>query len=246
MNRGTAPPGVVGDRQIAHWVRAMFDRVAHRYDLLNHLLSFNVDRYWRARTIGLLRHVLQRPDAAVLDICCGSGDLALALDKGGEARVFASDFSHPMLRVASRKFRRRRASAALFEADALQLPFRDASFDLVTVAFGFRNLVDYRQGLAEMRRVLKPGGLAAILEFSQPPNPLLRALYGFYSRRILPLVGGLISGSREAYAYLPDSVSRFPGPDQLAGEMLLAGFHHAEYHRLTGGIAVLHLGAAGE
>ena len=157
----------------------MFGRVAHRYDLANHLLSFNIDRYWRAHTVRRVRDILERPDARVLDICCGTGDLVLALAKRGRP-VLGSDFCHPMLVAAHRQDRAARAPAVLFESDALRLPLRDASLDLITVAFGFRNLANYEAGLAEMRRVLRPGGMAAILEFSQPPN---RAL-----RRALPLL----------------------------------------------------------
>ena len=130
----------------------------------------------------------------------------------------------------------------VFEADALSLPLADGSLDLITVAFGFRNLANYRRGLEEMLRVLKPGGMAAILEFSQPPNPAFRALYGFFSTRVLPRVGGLVSGSREAYSYLPESIRKFPGAEQLAQEMRQAGFSRVEFERMTGGAVALHLG----
>jgi demethylmenaquinone methyltransferase / 2-methoxy-6-polyprenyl-1,4-benzoquinol methylase len=139
---------------------------------------------------------------------------------------------------------RRRAHAVLFESDALRLPVRDRSLDLITVAFGFRNLANYQAGLLEMRRVLRPGGAAVILEFSQPPNRAFAALYNFYSRRILPLIGGMISGSRDAYTYLPESVRKFPSAPQLAAEMRNAGFHPVEFEYLTGGIVALHLGTA--
>jgi demethylmenaquinone methyltransferase/2-methoxy-6-polyprenyl-1,4-benzoquinol methylase len=145
-----------------------------------------------------------------------------------------------MLRAAAGK-----GARTLIEADALSLPFPDHSVDLITIAFGFRNLADYDTGLREMLRVLRAGGMAAILEFSQPPNPVFGALYNFYSRRILPAAGGLISGNRDAYAYLPDSVRRFPGPDELALQMRRAGFAEVEYQRMTGGIVALHTGRAG-
>ena len=146
----------------------------------------------------------------MLDICCGTGDLVLALARGRGAPVFGSDFCHPMLDAARDKGRAPPRAPVLFESDALRLPLRDASLDLVTVAFGFRNLANYEAGLAEMRRVLRPGGMAAILEFSQPPGAAFAALYHFYSRRILPWIGGALSGNRDAYTYLPESVRRFP------------------------------------
>jgi demethylmenaquinone methyltransferase/2-methoxy-6-polyprenyl-1,4-benzoquinol methylase len=218
--------------------------VAHRYDTANHLLSFQIDRYWRARTVRRVSDVLDRPDARVLDICCGTGDLVVALEKGRGGPVLGADFCHPMLEGARRKIARRGLRSAVFEADALNLPLAAASLDLITVAFGFRNLANYRAGLDEMRRVLKPGGVAAILEFSQPPNPVFAALYDFYSRRILPLVGGVLSGRRDAYRYLPESVRRFPGPEELARAMREASFREVVYERMTGGIVALHRGTA--
>jgi demethylmenaquinone methyltransferase/2-methoxy-6-polyprenyl-1,4-benzoquinol methylase len=177
--RGATPAGAQGEQDAARWVRAMFGRVAHRYDLANHLLSFNIDRLWRARTVARVRPVLERPGARVLDLCCGTGDLLLAL---GPSNTIGADFCHPMLVRA-----REKGARSVVEADALRLPFPDASLDLITTAFGFRNLADYDAGLREMRRVLRPGGMAAILEFSQPPNRIFGALYAFYSRRVLPL-----------------------------------------------------------
>ena len=237
--KGTSPVGARTEQEAAAWVRAMFGRVAPRYDLANHLLSFNVDRYWRSRTVARVRDVLARPHARVLDICCGTGDLVRALQKLNPA-VMGSDFCHPMLVAAQSKV----AASPLFEADALRLPLPDASLDLITVAFGFRNLANYEAGLREMRRVLRSGGLAAILEFSQPPNPLFGALYSFYSRRVLPVIGGALSGSRDAYTYLPESVRKFPAPEVLAEMMRAAGFGPVEFERLTGGIVALHLGSA--
>jgi demethylmenaquinone methyltransferase/2-methoxy-6-polyprenyl-1,4-benzoquinol methylase len=241
--KGTTPLGARNEREAAAWVRDMFARVAHRYDLANHLLSFNIDRLWRARTARRVGRILERPEARVLDICCGTGDLVLALAKGGPATrpTFGSDFCHPMLTAAHEKIERRRVRAPLFEADALRLPLRDASLDLITAAFGFRNLADYGAGLEEMRRVLRPGGMAAILEFSQPPNPAFAALYGFYSRRILPWIGGALSGSPDAYRYLPESVRKFPSAPELADDMRRVGFQSVSYELLTGGIVALHL-----
>jgi len=220
----------------------MFGRIAPRYDLLNHLLSMNIDRYWRARTVARVADVLARPDAKALDICCGTGDLMLALAKRGKAHVYGSDFSHPMLVAAREKADRRKAGSGLFEADALRLPLADESLHVLTVAFGFRNLANYRHGLDEILRVLKPGGRAAILEFSTPPNRALAQLYGFYSRNVLPRIGGWISGSRDAYTYLPESVRKFPGAEDLAIQMREAGFADVRFERMTAGIVALHLG----
>jgi demethylmenaquinone methyltransferase/2-methoxy-6-polyprenyl-1,4-benzoquinol methylase len=238
--KGATPEGARSEQEAAQWVRAMFGRVAHRYDLANHLLSFNMDRYWRGHTVTRVREVLAHPESRVVDICCGTGDLVRALQRArpAGAQVIGSDFCHPMLVAADAKL----GSNPLFEADALRLPLADASLDLVTVAFGFRNLANYEAGLREMRRVLRPGGMAAILEFSQPPHPLFGALYTFYSRRVLPVIGGALSGSRDAYTYLPESVRKFPGPEELARMMRAAGFHRVDFERLTGGIVALHLG----
>jgi demethylmenaquinone methyltransferase/2-methoxy-6-polyprenyl-1,4-benzoquinol methylase len=230
------------EQEAAHLVRAMFGRVARRYDLANHLLSFSIDRYWRAHTARRLRHILANPAARVLDICCGTGDLVVELERLRGAGVLGSDFCHPMLVSAARKLGRGRMRSSLFEADALRLPLADHSIDLLSVAFGFRNLANYEAGLAEMRRVIRPGGTAAILEFSQPPHRAFRALYHFYSRRILPWIGGAISGDRSAYTYLPESVKKFPSASRLADAMRRAGFRNTEYEFLTGGIVALHLG----
>jgi demethylmenaquinone methyltransferase/2-methoxy-6-polyprenyl-1,4-benzoquinol methylase len=224
----------------------MFGRIAPRYDLLNHLLSFNLDKRWRARTVARVAEILDRPDARVLDLCCGTGDVLLALEcqrknVHGHKPVLASDFCHPMLVEARRKIGGRGFRSPVFEADALSLPLADSSLDLITVAFGFRNLANYQHGLEEMLRVLKPGGVAAILEFSQPPNPAFRAFYGFFSTSVLPRVGGLISGSPDAYSYLPESIRKFPGAEQLAQEMRQAGFSQVEFERMTAGAVALHI-----
>jgi len=244
--KGTTPLGTRNEREAANWVRGMFGRVAHRYDFANHLLSFNMDRLWRARTVRRVRHVLEKPDARVLDICCGTGDLLLALASRSKGRVvLGSDFCHPMLTAAKDKVTKRSAGAVLFESDALRLPVRDASLDLVTVAFGFRNLANYESGLRELLRVLAPGGTAAILEFSQPPNRTFASLYNWYSREILPMIGGAISGSKDAYTYLPESVRKFPTATDLAADMSRLGFADVRYEYLTGGIVALHLGTRG-
>lgn len=238
---GATPRGAANEQEAAAWVREMFGRVAPRYDLLNHLLSFNIDRHWRSRTVKRLQPVLNRKNARVLDLCCGTGDLMLALQAGANARVFGSDFCHPMLIAAKEKAGGR---APLFEADALTLPVADHSLDAITVAFGFRNLVNYEAGLRELKRVLRPGGVAAILEFSQPPNAVFNVLYSFYSKHILPRIGGLISGASDAYTYLPDSVRKFPDAEKLAEKMKDAGYTDVSFERMTFGVVALHVGAA--
>lgn len=220
----------------------MFGRIAGHYDLLNHILSFNLDRRWRARAVERVAEMLDRPGARVLDLCCGTGDVLLALEQRGRGAVLGSDFCHPMLVAAAHKIAARRYSSPLFEADALALPLADGSLDLITIAFGFRNLANYRSGFEEMLRVLKPGGVAAILEFSQPTSRAFAALYGFFSTRVLPWAGGLVSGSREAYSYLPESIRKFPGAEELADQMRGAGFSRVEFERMTGGAVALHLG----
>ena len=242
MTTGTTPEGTASEQAASQWVRGMFGRIAPRYDLLNHLLSFNLDKRWRARTVARVAEILDRPDSQVLDLCCGTGDVALALERRANRPLLASDFCHPMLVEASRKIDARAFRTPVFEADALSLPLADASLDLITVAFGFRNLANYQRGLEEMLRVLKPGGVAAILEFSQPTNSAFRALYGFFSTRVLPRIGGMVSGSPDAYSYLPESIRKFPGAEQLAQEMRRAGFSRVEFERMTGGAVALHLG----
>jgi len=242
--RGTTPPGASGEDDAARWVRGMFGRVARRYDFLNHLLSLNTDRYWRARTVRRLRPVLDVPGARVLDVCCGTGDLLFALEAAHGNRASGSDFCHPMLEAARAKARRKGARSEVFEADALALPLAAGSVDLITTAFGFRNLANYEKGLLEMRRVLRPGGTAAILEFSQPRNRLFAAFYRFYSLRVLPAIGGVVSGDPGAYTYLPESVRKFPAPDELAAMMRAAGFEQAGYELMTFGIVALHTAIA--
>ncbi len=212
--QGTTPAGAGGEQEAARWVRGMFGRVAHRYDLLNHLLSFNLDRCWRAHTVSRVRPWLGRSGARVMDVCCGTGDLLLALEARQGAPAIGGDFCHPMLKEAACKIAQKHFHSALVETDALALPLLDASLDLITIAFGFRNLANYEQGLAEMRRVLKPGGAAAVLEFSRPNHRVFAALYGLYSRRLLPAIGGIVSGDRSAYEYLPESVRKFPSAEE--------------------------------
>ena len=239
---GTKPPGTSDEVQASLWVERMFARIAPRYDLLNHLLSFNIDRAWRSTLIESLAPVLEGPEAKILDLCCGTGDVLLELEQMKRARIFGADFCHPMLTAAQHKAERKGIRARLFEADALKLPLADSVFDAIVISFGFRNLANYTAGLAELQRVIKPGGQLAILEFSQPEGAVMKAAYAGYSRMFLPLVGALISGSREAYDYLPSSIRKFPSANQLREMMSSAGFVQTEFRLLTGGIAALHLG----
>ncbi|MBC7926213.1 MAG: bifunctional demethylmenaquinone methyltransferase/2-methoxy-6-polyprenyl-1,4-benzoquinol methylase UbiE [Bryobacteraceae bacterium] len=236
---GSTPKGIANEREAAAWVREMFGQVAPRYDLLNHLLSANIDKGWRARAVRSVQAILDRQDARVLDLCCGTGDLAIALKDKAKAQVVASDFCHPMLTAAAGK-----TTLPLFESDALELPLTSSSFDLVTVAFGFRNLANYEAGLTELKRVLKPGGTLAILEFSQPPNATFAAVYNFYSNRVLPAIGAALSGAREAYTYLPESVKKFPNAPTLAKMMQTSGYREVQFEHLTFGVVALHTGKA--
>ncbi len=231
------------EQQLEHArrVRAMFAGIATRYDLLNHLLSGNTDQRWRQIVAARLRPALGA-GTRTLDVACGTGDLALTLAKAGETQVIGLDFCRPMLELAARKAHGQARTLPFIEGDALHLPFAAASFDVVTIAFGLRNLADVAAGLRELGRVLKPGGTLAVLEFSRPVVPGFRALFGFYFRRVLPRIGGLVSGSRGAYEYLPDSVSRFPDQVRLAALMREVGFAQVAYQNLTGGIAALHTG----
>lgn len=219
----------------------MFSSVAHRYDLLNRLLSLNIDRSWRRITRRELSGVLPDP-AYTLDLCTGTGDLALEMERCGP--VVGCDFCRPMLiRGVSKAQELRLTSRVRFvEGDALQLPFRPGSFDALTIAFGLRNLENEVQGLGEMFRVLKPGGMLAVLEFSLPTIPGLRQLYLFYFTRILPRIGALVSGRDGPYSYLPDSVREFPNPDELRKRFQQAGFDSVRSRRLTFGVAALTMG----
>jgi demethylmenaquinone methyltransferase / 2-methoxy-6-polyprenyl-1,4-benzoquinol methylase len=223
-------------------VRELFGHIAPRYDLLNHLLSANIDKRWRRFTVSQLADVLARPNARVLDVCCGTADLSLELSRLVPA--IGIDFCHSMLVIGNEKIARHSSPVCLLEGDAMSLPFPDGSFDAATCAFGLRNLADTRAGLLEFRRVLKPGGRVAILEFSQPVLPLFRQLFQFYFHRILPLIGGAISGSMGAYRYLPASVEKFPDQEGLAQLMRQSDYQKVHYFNLTGGIAALHLGEA--
>jgi len=218
----------------------MFARISPRYDLLNHLLSANIDTRWRRRVVRKLQPQL-RSDAKILDVGCGTGDLSIELFEKTGAQVTGIDFCRPMLELAQAKAPHLR----FVEGDALRLPFSDGAFDCVTAAFALRNLASVEQGLAELNRVLKPGGMVAVLEFSQPTVPGIRQLVRFYYWRLLPWIGGLVSGLRSAYEYLPDSISRFPDQQALAAMMRAAGFAEVEFENLSGGVAALHTGRRG-
>jgi demethylmenaquinone methyltransferase/2-methoxy-6-polyprenyl-1,4-benzoquinol methylase len=225
-------------------IRRMFGTIAPRYDLLNHLLSLNVDRYWRWRTTRLAPPAEGAP---LLDVCTGTGDLALAYDRaaGGRVPIVGSDFCLPMPLPARRKADRRAAASRVrfIEADTQRLPFPDDSFGLVTVAFGLRNVTDTDRGLAEMVRVARPGGRVAILEFSRPRGWFFGRVYRFYFRRVLPAVGQLISRSRDnAYNYLPASVMEFPDGEALAARLRAHGLTDVRWHPFTFGIATLYVG----
>ncbi len=224
-------------------IRAMFGRVARRYDLLNHLLSASLDRVWRRK---LARSLPLPPGTRVLDLCCGTGDQALALRRPG-VEIVAADFCLPMLALAAPKFRAAARSSAVPEpstlnADALSLPFPDASFDAATVSFGLRNVADLDRALAELARVLRPGGELGVLEFTVPVWQPLRGIYLFYFQHLLPKVGSLLSNDPTAYTYLPSSVLDFPQREEFAARMAAAGFEAASSKSLSGGILALYRG----
>ena len=234
MNAYRAPPGPD--------VQRMFAAIADRYDLLNRLLSFQVDRYWRHRVVRLIRSMRPSPQDTCLDVCTGTGDLMLELRDRVGLQVVGADFCYPMLLHAQEKLGTdpNHATNQLIGADAQALPFRDGRFRFVTIAFGLRNVEVMEHGLQEMFRVLSPGGSLVILEFSRPVMPVFRSLFAFYFCYILPKLGAWISGTQGPYQYLPDSVSRFPSQVELADVITSVGFERVQYRNLTGGIAALH------
>jgi len=224
-------------------IRQMFGEIARRYDLLNHLLSAGLDRWWRRRTVRLAPPT---SEGAVLDVCTGTADLALAYWRygRGRVRVVGADFCRPMLLLGQEKCRRARATGVvLVEADAQNLPFADDTFQVVSVAFGLRNLSDPDRGLREMTRVCRPGGRVAVLEFGLPASPLFRRAYGWYFRRVLPKIGQALARNRqEAYNYLPASVDEFPEREALVARMAAAGLREIRYRPFTLGVAELYVG----
>lgn len=239
---GASPEGATDRETASKAVREMFTSIAHRYDLLNHVLSMNIDRLWWWRASRTFRHILTRNNKRVLDLCCGTGDMTFALKKRtGNARpqIMGADFSHAMLQRATIKSRG--TDLRWIEADALNLPLPSDYVDLVTSAFGFRNLADYNAGLREIFRVLRADGEIGILDFGEPKG-LLGKFYRFYFRYVLPKIGTMISGVRGPYAYLPASVARFPEPQEMLERMKQAGFREVSWTPYSFGIAGLYRG----
>ncbi|TBH21175.1 bifunctional demethylmenaquinone methyltransferase/2-methoxy-6-polyprenyl-1,4-benzoquinol methylase UbiE [Thermus thermamylovorans] len=229
----------VSPEEKAKRVRRLFAEIAPRYDLLNRLLSFGADQGWRRRAVRL---ALERHPRRLLDLATGTGDLALLLKEAAPwAEVVGADFAPPMLELARKKAWERGLEVRFLEADALALPFPEAAFDAITIAFGFRNFADYGKALQELHRVLAPGGRLVVLEFPPPPKGAFGLVYRLYFQRLLPLLGGLISGSFRAYRYLPESVEAFPPPEALKALMEGAGFG-VRYELLTFGVAAIHVG----
>jgi demethylmenaquinone methyltransferase / 2-methoxy-6-polyprenyl-1,4-benzoquinol methylase len=226
----------------ARAVRDMFSGIAKKYDFLNHFLSVNTDKRWRRLVSKKLKDVLDREDALVLDVACGTGDLSVELQTAGQAKVIGTDFCRPMLEIAFDKNAKNKTAIPYIEADGMNLAFADNTFDAVTIAFGLRNFSNWQDGLIELHRILKKGGRLAILEFTTPVVPGFKQIFNLYFTQILPRIGGAVSGSRGAYEYLPDSVSRFPDQKGLVKMMQETGFTDVEYKNLTGGIAALHTG----
>ncbi len=250
LSTGARPSGETTEQSAAANVQRMFDAIAPTYDRANHLLSVGIDRSWWARTARLFRPILQHPETVALDLCCGTGDMTMALLKHrpsqqpttsnqqpAVAPILAVDFSHQMLSLGQKKFANQNVLA--IEADALHLPLANASVDLVTSAFGFRNLANYEEGLAEILRVLRPGGQLGILECNQPEG-LTGAIYNIYFKSILPKLGGLITGNQPAYSYLNSSVERFPRPPRMIELLRRAGFTNPTWTSYTFGAVGLY------
>lgn len=229
----------------ARAVREMFSGIAGKYDFLNHFLSVNTDKRWRRTVRKKLVEELNDPNASILDVACGTGDLSIELQQHARAKIIGTDFCRPMLEIAKEKNPKNNLSIPYIEGDALNLSFADEIFDAVTIAFGLRNVANWLDGLKELHRVLKHGGKLAILEFTTPPVPGFKQLFNLYFTQVLPRVGGMVSGSRNAYEYLPDSVAKFPDQKKLAQMMREIGFVEVTYKNLTGGIAAIHVGTKG-
>jgi len=237
---GAAPAGARDEAAASVAVRDMFTSIAPRYDLLNHVLSMNIDRVWWNRTARVFSDILRQPQAQVLDLCCGTGDMTFALHRRmNRGQLFGADFSHAMLVRAEQKSGERKIR--WIEADALNLPFAADQFQLVTSAFGFRNLANYDRGLAEIHSVLAPGGEIGILDFGEPKG-LIGKIYRVYFKRVLPAIGTMISGVSGPYAYLPASVLRFPAPEEMLQRMRDVGYVDVSWTPYTFGIAGLYRG----
>jgi demethylmenaquinone methyltransferase / 2-methoxy-6-polyprenyl-1,4-benzoquinol methylase len=223
-------------------IGSMFNDIAFRYDFLNHFLSFGIDRMWRRKAIKLISGVHNKPE--VLDVATGTGDLAIAAMKLDPEHITGIDISRKMLEIGKEKIMRRDLSDKidLKEGDSENIPFGNNSFDVAMVSFGVRNFADPLKGLSEMQRVIKPGGLIMVLEFSKPSTFLFRQLYFFYFRHLLPLIGKRVSGNRKAYRYLHDSVMLFPDNEQFTGLMIKAGLAGVRQKKLSGGIASIYTG----
>lgn len=239
---GASPAGAEDTASASRAVREMFTSIAPRYDLLNHVLSFNIDRLWWWRTARRFDAILNSPGSRVLDLCCGTGDMTFALQRrarNASPQIVGADFSHAMLQRAAEKGRNK--NVTWIEADALSLPFPDGHFNLLTSAFGFRNLADYDAGLREIVRVLAPGGECGILDFGEPKG-LMGYGYRIYFKKVLPAIGTCLSGVRGPYAYLPASVERFPATEEMLDRMRQAGFREATWSPYSFGIARLYRG----
>jgi len=238
---GAAPEGATDPHSAGLAVRDMFTSIAPRYDLLNHVLSLNVDRLWWNRAARTFSEILNHPNSDVLDLCCGTGDMTQALRRRAhpDTKIIGADFSHAMLQRA--RIKSEKTTLRWVEADALCLPFKSEGFDLITAAFGFRNLADYDAGLREIFRLLRPNGECGILDFGEPQG-VIGNLYRFYFKQVLPRLGTLISGVEGPYKYLPASVARFPEPDAMLERRRRAGFREATWTPYTFGIAGLYRG----
>jgi len=232
----------VNEQAHANAVREMFAGIATKYDFLNHFLSVNIDKRWRRLVRQKLEKELSDNNALILDVACGTGDLSVELQQHAVAKVIGTDFCRPMLEVAAQKNTKNKLSIPYLEGDGMNLAFPDETFDAVTIAFGLRNFSNWKDGLDELYRIVKKDGKLVILEFSTPIVPGFKQIFNFYFTQVLPRIGGAVSGSRGAYEYLPDSVSRFPNQKNLAKMMSEIGFIEVEYKNLTGGIAAIHLG----
>lgn len=231
--------GLITDKSA---VGPMFDNIAFRYDFLNHFLSFGIDRIWRKKTIKLIPLTFVKPE--ILDVATGTGDLAISAMKLDPAHITGIDISEEMLKIAEKKFRDKGLSGKvdLIQGRSEKLPFTDTSFDIAMVAFGVRNFSDTLKGLMEMHRVLKRGGVIMVLEFSRPATFPFKQLFSFYFLKIVPFIGRLFSGNRNAYTYLPESVSEFPENEQFTDMLKNAGFASVRQTRLTGGVASVYSG----